>query len=158
MAVCWDLPLRDSFGNTLHLRAVVRVDPHGNADVIETSDRRLDRDERRHLEREFWNNGVAYAVTKDRIPSTLIYYKEDGTPWLNHHGVISNTSGNPDPIDDRIKRVRLKRKAEERQRAERRRQYEEERRVVGALKGETVLREATREQDELESNPLWGLF
>jgi hypothetical protein len=92
------------------------------------------------------------------VPSTLIYYREDGTPWLDHHSKIHNISGHPDPIDDRVKRVAATRKKADKEREMRRRKYENERKVTQALKDEAIERDAFRHQDELEANPLWGAF
>ena len=157
----WTRPLRmvprpdvdgGTYGPYVELRAMLT----DTGTYVPLSSRRIDRDTQQHFRDQF-KSGVRFMVSVEREPTKPIYYKADGTPWLGHHAALMNREGAAVPLTEQAERAvkeleKIERaKAQARDAANLRRQQE-----LNAARAREA--EKAREQDLVESHPLWGMF
>ena len=89
-----------TYGPDCYLRAMLT----DTGTFVPLSSMRIDRDTQRHFRDQF-NQGIRFMVTADREGGKPIYYRADGTPWLNHHAKLMNTAGASVPLNEQRERA-----------------------------------------------------
>lgn len=161
LMVDWTRPLKmvprpdvdgGSYGPDVYLRAMLT----DTGTYIPLSSQRIDRDTQRHFADQF-RQGVRFMVTAERENSKPIYYKADGTPWLGHHAALVNRAGPSVSLTEQQDRAVRELEKIERARAQAR-DAADMRRVKAINDAQRAAAEQAREQDAIESHPLWGMF
>ena len=159
--VDWTRPLKmvprpdvdgGSYGPDVYLRAMLT----DTGTYIPLSSQRIDRDTQRHFADQF-RQGVRFMVTAHRENSKPIYYKADGTPWLTHHAALVNRPGASVSLTEQQARAVQELERIERTRAQAK-DAADMRRQQAINDAKYAAAEKAREQEAIESHPLWGMF